>query len=601
MAYARSSSIALHHPFAVVDLDQLDLGHLAAVDRRRQEWEYAQHVMHLRRRQQEQERARARKMRAAAAHEAEQQERHRRRLRLVEAYAMAAAAAAENDRRQYEIQLQLQRQEQQQQRAQQARHHHQRRRRLHAHARDSRRSATGAEFGRQLSHVIGSLDPSAVQHLYYDVLNHDDLSEEEEEVDDDDDEAAGSSSSSPSPVGMFFRLFGEQGHDDRDEKVEPALPHTAVADPEELDLAAAAAFAAATVPEEEDEIEQDTVEDSASESSVDDRDSASGSGRDDDSADAKAEEFPAPSPAASVEVDCAAAAAALDSLAALAQDFAARRRSFVSPTTLSFQPATSSALTASRSPTPPLAFESNNTPFLGYEDFLVSLLSQIDAVDSHGVREVRLARKNLVKEVEHELARLDDLKDQAWERLSATSSLSTTSSVSESEAISGSEAGSEEDDTEMTPEPVEFLATEEASVFSRSVDDDLDFASASEDGEEASDVHVRVPFAIRRHSTAATSSPRSARRFKVRSSRNLSPDVREASPAVSDASSSFPTSSSDIADQEQVADILLQAQRLGEEVARLEEAERDQQQKRRRLIDAESESDSDEEMVLMYF
>jgi hypothetical protein len=34
-----------------------------------------------------------------------------------------------------------------------------------------------------------------------------------------------------------------------------------------------------------------------------------------------------------------------------------------------------------------------------------------------GIGEVKMARKNLVKEVEQELARLDDLKDQAWERL----------------------------------------------------------------------------------------------------------------------------------------------------------------------------------------
>lgn len=113
---------------------------------------------------------------------------------------------------------------------------------------------------------------------------------------------------------------------------------------------------------------------------------------------------------------------ALSTLASLSSELASRRSTFVSPTTLTFSPSPSPADRAARSPTPPLAFGSANASFLGYEEALLSLLTRIDAVESHGDREVQQARKELVRDVERELRRLDEIRDRAWEEQSGSSS-----------------------------------------------------------------------------------------------------------------------------------------------------------------------------------
>ncbi|GAA6012348.1 hypothetical protein JCM11491_007104 [Sporobolomyces phaffii] len=100
---------------------------------------------------------------------------------------------------------------------------------------------------------------------------------------------------------------------------------------------------------------------------------------------------------------------ALSTLSTLASSFSARKSSFNDPTSFTFQAASSS------NATPRLAFGSANAAFLSFEDFLVTLLSKIDAVDSHGDRHVKHERKQLVKQVEHELARLDAMRERAWE------------------------------------------------------------------------------------------------------------------------------------------------------------------------------------------
>ncbi|GAA5861666.1 hypothetical protein JCM3774_002663 [Rhodotorula dairenensis] len=123
----------------------------------------------------------------------------------------------------------------------------------------------------------------------------------------------------------------------------------------------------------------------------------------------------------------AARRSALDQLSALATDLVSRRRAFEAPAELHFQSSPVSDDTAATAvppppPSPPLAFDKSNKAFLAYEDFLVSLLSKIDAVDSNGDKVVQRARKELVRQVEAELSRLDELKQQEWERQSGASS-----------------------------------------------------------------------------------------------------------------------------------------------------------------------------------
>lgn len=417
------------HPL-MVDLDLNLSRHLAAAaEQRRQEWEYTQHLMDLRQQQQ------------AAAE----------RCQLVEAYAAAAAAKKELERRllleqeqrRRQAQLQAQAQlnyqyhhQQQQQERQRAARRRRQQQQQHHQAQQRALARQSAEW-RRLSHILDSLTPTPemitrLHHHHHHLDENSGIGGVERDDEEQEQEAV---VVPPSPAEIFFQLYG-----DADEE-EVVLKHkqpssgsavsAAAADPEEVDLAAAA-FAAAAA--EEGEEQEDTT-------AADERDASSEAGSvDSDLAEALA----------STPTDDEVRIAALEALTKLAQDFTARRRAFVSPASLSFQPApVSIPSSTSRSPTPPLAFESNNTPFLGYEDFLVSLLSRIDAVESHGIGEVKMARKNLVKEVEQELARLDDLKDQAWERLSASSS-STASGSSQEEGTSDSEAsGDDDEDTDM--------------------------------------------------------------------------------------------------------------------------------------------------------
>ncbi|GAA5869599.1 hypothetical protein JCM8547_005083, partial [Rhodosporidiobolus lusitaniae] len=92
----------------------------------------------------------------------------------------------------------------------------------------------------------------------------------------------------------------------------------------------------------------------------------------------------------------AARRAALDSLSSLTADFESHQSSFTTPSSFTFRPSTLLA-DGSRAPTPSLAFGSPNAAFLSYENYLVQLLSKIDAVQSGGDRVVKGARKELVK------------------------------------------------------------------------------------------------------------------------------------------------------------------------------------------------------------
>ncbi|GAA5949194.1 hypothetical protein JCM21900_000855 [Sporobolomyces salmonicolor] len=127
---------------------------------------------------------------------------------------------------------------------------------------------------------------------------------------------------------------------------------------------------------------------------------------------------------------------ALSALSTLSSSFESRQSAFTLPTSLTFQSSPSPSST--RSPTPPLAFGAPNASFLAYEDFLVNLLSKIDAVESGGDRAVKSARKELVRKVEKELARLDAMKDRAWEEQSESAE---------------PEQDQQEEDAEMSPAP----------------------------------------------------------------------------------------------------------------------------------------------------
>ncbi|GAA5910762.1 hypothetical protein JCM6882_002072 [Rhodosporidiobolus microsporus] len=105
---------------------------------------------------------------------------------------------------------------------------------------------------------------------------------------------------------------------------------------------------------------------------------------------------------------------ALSTLERLTADFESQQSSFSPPSSLTFRSLSTSSTSTSTS-TPPLAYGGTNAPFLAYEHFLTTLLSKIDEVQSGGDRVIKAERKELVKRIEAELARLDGLKEKAWE------------------------------------------------------------------------------------------------------------------------------------------------------------------------------------------
>lgn len=141
----------------------------------------------------------------------------------------------------------------------------------------------------------------------------------------------------------------------------------------------------------------------------------------------------APAPTADETTEDTSAAdrqAALDSISALRRELESHQSAFTSPSILTFQPSPTADSTPS---TPPLAYGKSNTAFLAYEDYLVSLLSKIDAIESHGDEAVKQARKELVRHVEKELDRLDELKDAEWERQSQQSAAASSPAHSDDE------------------------------------------------------------------------------------------------------------------------------------------------------------------------
>ncbi|KAG9112447.1 hypothetical protein FRC07_007902 [Ceratobasidium sp. 392] len=92
--------------------------------------------------------------------------------------------------------------------------------------------------------------------------------------------------------------------------------------------------------------------------------------------------------------------------------FASLRSGFSFPSRLDFAPSSSSDPSK-------LAYTPNNAPIHQYEHVLTGLLTQLDAVESYGDEEVRRARRDAVKQIEKELAGLDERKMEEWRKQNA--------------------------------------------------------------------------------------------------------------------------------------------------------------------------------------
>ncbi|KPV75525.1 uncharacterized protein RHOBADRAFT_44032 [Rhodotorula graminis WP1] len=261
---------------------------------------------------------------------------------------------------------------------------------------------------------------------------------------------------------------------------------------------------------------------------------------------------------------------ALSTLASLASEFASRRSAFTSPSTLTFSPSPSPADRATRSPTPPLAFGRANAVFLGYEEALLALLTRIDAVESGGDDGVRRTRKELVRAIEDELARLDGIKARAWEEQS------------------GSSAGESDADDESTEHDADDA--EDVLELSSSSDSDIDTFPTSSTSHARRNASTKVPFVA----------PSSTSRH-----------TRFASPALSSTSTS--SSAADPVDEplnagsDDVASLLLDVHKAHDEFDEMSDDERERlEMEALRAADRESDGDDkqdldgDEEGVWVY-
>lgn len=96
----------------------------------------------------------------------------------------------------------------------------------------------------------------------------------------------------------------------------------------------------------------------------------------------------------------------LKAISSVAQEFQTVVKNFTFPEILDF---------GDRSDAMELLYTSRNAPIHLHEHTLLNLLSKLDSIDSHGDERVRAARKNLVKEIEGGLGKLDATKLAAWE------------------------------------------------------------------------------------------------------------------------------------------------------------------------------------------
>ncbi|KAG2220947.1 hypothetical protein INT45_010700 [Circinella minor] len=74
----------------------------------------------------------------------------------------------------------------------------------------------------------------------------------------------------------------------------------------------------------------------------------------------------------------------------------------------------------------------DNRQFLGLEDEVMRVMLQIDAIESNGNKSIRKERKALIRKAERLLAKMDEHKQNEWERISVSSASSSSSSSSPS-------------------------------------------------------------------------------------------------------------------------------------------------------------------------
>ncbi|GAA5839505.1 hypothetical protein JCM5353_002771 [Sporobolomyces roseus] len=218
---------------------------------------------------------------------------------------------------------------------------------------------------------------------------------------------------------------------------------------------------------------------------------------------------------------------ALDKISSLSSSFADRQSSFEKPATLTFK----SSPNSTSSTTPSLAFVSSNSPFLAYEDYLVTLLSKIDAVESGGDKVVKQERKSLVRKVEKELSRLDAMKERAWE---------------EQVKAAKSELMDEDDKEDIaTPETKEDPSPESFAPAKATIDDDDD---------------ILPPLPLLTHD-AVSSLPTSTPFSHSRSPSDSGSSTTSSTLTVSSASSQV---------DQYISEMLKRAQKLGEHVEKME-------------------------------
>lgn len=162
---------------------------------------------------------------------------------------------------------------------------------------------------------------------------------------------------------------------------------------------------------------------------------------------------PVPEPVVDEKKVSSDSLAKLDSIASevkLATD------SFTFPSALAFAPSTPTTAESS-APAPSLLFNKQNKPYHAQNNKLLQLLLQADGVASNGDREVRRKRKEVVKQVEGELERLEQRRDEYWRQVRDRREAGEESSHSDDESSSWT-TGSSVDHTEETPVHVEDVA-----------------------------------------------------------------------------------------------------------------------------------------------
>ncbi|SCV74063.1 BQ2448_6495 [Microbotryum intermedium] len=111
-----------------------------------------------------------------------------------------------------------------------------------------------------------------------------------------------------------------------------------------------------------------------------------------------------------------------------------------------------------------LAYDSHNAPFHAYEDALVKMLTQLDEVSTKGDDKIKMARKALVRKIEKELSRLDQIKELSLTQLSSSTGSSEPEDSGVKDADSDGEEPGEEDEEEWhgIPSDTEFEGESES-------------------------------------------------------------------------------------------------------------------------------------------